>query len=217
MRARSRLLEASTAAAFLFAATYAILQVYVALARTPDPLGLALIVAPSIVLGLSFVPMAAAWHADARASDRAWSLTAFGFAIAYTALVTFVYLVQLAILAPAQAAGEGASVAALTMTPGRILTGADAMGYVLQLLALAAMGMSLAPRTRLERWTRRALLANAVAAPGVALAVGLPWALVWGMLWLVTVPGSLALLWRSIRVSGAAEDTASPPARSVAT
>jgi hypothetical protein len=184
----------SAFAALVFALLYAIPAVVGLIVKTPDPWAMVMDVAPSLFLGLSFVPLVAAWHVRTDAASQAWSMTAMGFATGYTTLVTFVYLVQLGIVAPAEAAGDFASVKDLTLAPGTVMTGADAMGYVLQLLALGAMGLSMRPRSRLERWTRVALLSNLFVAPGVALTVAVPLALVWGALWLVSVPVALGLV-----------------------
>ena len=58
------------------------------------PLGLALLLTPSLLLGSSFVILMAALHVSAPVARKVFTLSALAFAIAYATLTGLVYFVQ---------------------------------------------------------------------------------------------------------------------------
>ncbi len=73
---------------------------------TSTPLGIAILLTPSLLLGAAFVIMMAALHQAAPASKRVFSQAGLAFATMYATLVSLVYFVQLTLVAPRLAAGD---------------------------------------------------------------------------------------------------------------
>ena len=70
-------------------------------------LGLAVLLTPSFFLGSSFLVLVVSIHQLASPDKRIWSHTAVVFTTAYAILVSTVYFVQLALVAPRIARGAG--------------------------------------------------------------------------------------------------------------
>lgn len=70
------------------------------------PFGLAVLLTPSLLLGISFVVLMVSVHHFAEASTRIWSHAAVIFASIYAALISIVYYVQLAFVIPRLASGR---------------------------------------------------------------------------------------------------------------
>lgn len=193
-RSFDRFAFVSATLASLFALGYAIPQVLVVTVWSPPEwLEVAIIMGPSLGIAILFVPTMAAVHLRAPAAKQHWTLAAFGFALMYAALAGFVYMTQLSLVAPELYAGRSVDTVLFRVADKTLMTMADAIAYGFMSVSagLAAFSFS---GDKLQRWTRRALLAHGAIAPGVVLAASIPSALAIGSLWLVTGPLSLGLV-----------------------
>jgi hypothetical protein len=158
------------------------------------PFGLALLLTPSLLLGVSFVALTVAIHHYADASARVWTHVAVAFASMYATLIGLVYYVQLAFVMPRLARGDTADIRVLIFEPfDSFLYAVDMLGY--SLMSLATLFAAAAFRgAGLERWIRRALVANGCLIPFLALQMYYP-PLIWGgSLWAITFPAAAWLL-----------------------
>ena len=156
--------------------------------------GLAVLLTPSLLLGLAFVVLMVSVHYAAEASARAWSHVAIVFAGMYATLVSIVYYVQLAFVVPRVARGATEGIELLLFEPfDSFLYAVDVYGY--SLMSLSTLFAAAVFRAEgLERWIRRALIANGCLIPFLALQMFWP-PLIWGgALWAITFPLASALL-----------------------
>ena len=180
--------------ACLSALVYSVVQVLVVTVwGPPEWVEVAAIMAPSLALAVFFVPTLGAIHARAADDRKHLLLVSVAFGAMYAALVGFVYLTQLAVVAPGLRAGEAVDADLFRVAEGTLLTMADAIGYAFMSVAAGFAAFAFGG-DRLGRWTRGALLAHGALAPFVALAAGLPSMVLLGMAWLVTGPLSLGLV-----------------------
>lgn len=184
----------SASLACLFTLAYAVPQVLVVTVwDPPEWLEVAAIMGPSLGIALFFVPTMAAVHVRAANDKKHWTLAAFGFAVMYAALAGFVYMTQMSLVVPELYAGRPVDVELYRVADKTLMTMADAIAYGFMSVSAGLAAFSFAG-DRLQRWTKTALLAHALIAPGVVLAASIPGALVVGALWLVTGPVSLGLV-----------------------
>ena len=161
------------------------------------PLGIVLLLTPSLLLGSSFLVLMVCVHELAPPDRRVYGHAAVGFATAYAVLTGLVYFVQLTLVAPRLARGETAGIEAFLFQPfDSFLYAVDLLGYSFMSLAtLFAAGVFTGGGR--ERVARGFLVANGLVLPFL---VGQMYfhPLIWiASLWAVTFPGatvSLALL-----------------------
>jgi hypothetical protein len=163
------------------------------------PLGLVVLLTPSLFLGSAFVVLAAAIHQVAPPGRRVWSLAAVAFATIYAALVSINYFVQLTWVAPRLAAGRTAGIEQFLFTPfDSFLYSVDILGYSFMSVATLCAAQVFRGGGG-ERVARLLLLANGLLLPFIALQMFVHW-LIWiAALWALTFPGaawSLAVLFR---------------------
>lgn len=158
------------------------------------PVGLALLLTPSLLLGVSFVALTVAIHHQARLAARVWTHLAVACATMYATLIGIVYYVQLAFVMPRMARGNVEDIRLLIFEPfDSFLYAVDMLGY--SLMSLSTLFAAAAFREPgLERWIRRALIANGCLIPFLALQMYFP-RLIWGgSLWAITFPAATWLL-----------------------
>ena len=176
------------------AIAYAIPQLMQVAGLLPDPIDRILIFAPSLVLAPGFVVAMAALHAVSEPERKAWSLSAFGIAVMYAVLVSFVYVTQLGFVIPHQIAGTGDSVALFACCgSGQFLTAIDLLGYTLMSVATAFAGGALdgrGPGSGARVW----LILNGLLAPFLIGQLAFPALLAVGALWLISFPGAMIAL-----------------------
>jgi hypothetical protein len=177
------------------------------------PMGLVILLTPSLFLGSAFLVLMVSIHQVASADKKVWSHTAVVFATAYAVLISMNYYVQLTLVAPRMARGELSGIEMFVFTPfDSFLYAVDILGYSFMSVAtlFAAMGFTGAG---VERVARLFLIANGLLLPFLALQMYYH-PLIWiASLWAVTFPGStwaLAVLFRRMRT--VAETTKSVPA-----
>lgn len=156
--------------------------------------GLAVLLTPSLLLGMAFVVLTVSIHYCTATADRIWSHIAVAFAAMYATLISIVYYVQLAFVLPRLARGEAADIQLLLFEPfDSFLYAVDVFGYSLMCLAT----LFAAPTFRaagLERWIRRALVASGCLIPFLSLQMFYP-PLIWGgSLWAITFPAATWML-----------------------
>jgi hypothetical protein len=158
------------------------------------PPGLAVLLTPSLLLGLSFVVLTVSIHYYADASARIWSHVAVAFASMYATLISIVYYVQLAFVIPRLARGDTEGIQLLIFEPfDSFLYAVDVFGYSLMSLSTLFAAAVFSGRG-FERWIRRALIANGCLIPFLALQMYYP-PLIWGgSLWAITFPTATSLL-----------------------
>lgn len=160
------------------------------------PLGLLVLLVPSLALGTAFIVLVAALDLVAPPQRQVFTRCALAFAIAYATLTGFVYFVQLTFVAPRLAAGNAADIGLLLFVPYRsFLFATDLLGYSFMSLStlFAAFGLPSLPRARAAKV---ALVANGLLLPFLLFQMTVP-ALIWvAALWALTFPASAILLAR---------------------
>jgi len=156
--------------------------------------GLAVLLTPSLLLGVSFVALTVSIHYTAETSARIWSHLAVVFASMYATLISIVYYVQLAFVIPRLARGDAEGIQLLIFEPfDSFLYAVDVFGY--SLMSLSTLFAAAVFRSDgIERWIRWALVANGCLIPFLALQMYYP-PLIWGgSLWAITFPSATWLL-----------------------
>ena len=158
------------------------------------PYGLAILLAPSLLLGIAFVVLMVSVQHLAEGATRIWGHVAVAFATMYATLVSLVYYVQLAFVIPRIERGEAEGIELLLFEPfDSFLYAVDVYGYSLMSLATLFAAPLFRGEGR-ERWIRRALVANGCLIPFLALQMYYP-PLIWGgALWGITFPAAAWLL-----------------------
>lgn len=163
------------------------------------PLGLVILLTPSLLLGPAFVVLLVCIHQVTPSAQRVWSLSALAFGIAYLVLISMNYYVQLTLVAPRLARGDTAGIEGFLFVPfNSFLYAVDILGY--SFMSVATLFIVPLFRGRgLERVVRLFLLGNGLLLPFLALQMYYH-SLIWiAALWAVTFPGatwSLAVLFR---------------------
>jgi len=163
------------------------------------PLGLGVLLTPSLFLGSSFLVLVVSIHQLATPDRRIWSHLAVVFATAYAVLISMVYFVQLTLVAPRVGRGEIEGIEVFLFTPfDSFLYAVDILGYSFMSVATLFAAMVFTGKG-LERVVRWFLTANGLLLPFLALQMYFH-PLIWiAALWAVTFPGStwsLAILFR---------------------
>lgn len=203
----------SAVLATVFSITYAVAQIgewfgLLGSAGGPEssstPLGIYVLLTPSLLLGSSFLVLVAAVHQVSGPDRKVWSLAAFGFAIIYAALISINYYVQLAWVAPRLATGKTQGMESFLFVPfDSFLYAVDILGYSFMSLAtlFAAKVFTGGAQERVVRWF---LLANGLVLPFLLFQMYVH-SLIWiAAIWAVTFPGStwaLAVLFRRMPVN----------------
>ncbi|HKY19201.1 MAG TPA: hypothetical protein VJL82_09735 [Rhizomicrobium sp.] len=161
---------------------------------TSTPLGIAVLLTPSLLLGCAFVTMMAALHQTSLADRKAISQAALAFATMYATLVTLVYFVQLTLVGPRTSAGDMAEIEFLRFVPYRsFLFAVDLLGYSFMSLA-TLFGAFALPDTPPARAPRLFMLATGLLLPTIALQMYFP-DLIWlAALWGITFPAAMVLV-----------------------
>ncbi|MCA9157674.1 MAG: hypothetical protein KDA72_05065 [Planctomycetales bacterium] len=163
------------------------------------PLGLVVLLVPSLLLGSSFLVLVASIHQLAPEDRKVWSLSAVAFATAYAALTGTVYFVQLSFVAPRLARGQIEGMEMFLFVPfDSFFYSVDILGYSFMSVATLLAGRVFlgSGTSRVVRWL---LTANGMLLPFIALQIYYQ-PLIWcASLWAITFPGAtwaLAILFR---------------------
>jgi hypothetical protein len=163
------------------------------------PLGLVVLLTPSLLLGSAFLVLLVSIHQLSSDDRRIWSLAALAFGVAYTVLISMNYFVQLTLVAPRIARGDTKGIEMFLFVPfDSFLYAVDILGYSFMSVATLFAAMVFTS-TGLERVTRFFLLANGLLLPFLVFQMYYH-PLIWiASLWAVTFPGAtvcLALVFR---------------------
>jgi hypothetical protein len=173
------------------------------------PLGLIVLLTPSLFLGSAFLVLVVSIHQLASPDRRIWSHIAIAFATAYTVMISINYFVQLTWVAPRIASGRTEGIEPFLFTPfNSFLYAVDILGYSLMSVATLFVARVFGGDGQ-ERVARVFLTANGLLLPFIALQMYVHW-LIWiAALWAVTFPGStwsLAIFFRRARMTTARSD-----------
>lgn len=160
-----------------------------------SPLGIALLLTPSLLLGVSFVVLMASIHYYAPQERKIWSHTGLAFATIYATLITIVYFVQLTLVLPRLIRGEVDDIQLLLFVPfDSFLYAVDILGYSFMSLA-TLFAAQVFTGSGIERVTRRFMIANGFILPFLVFQMYYH-PLIWvASLWAITFPGSTISLW----------------------
>lgn len=169
------------------------------------PLGLVVLLTPSLFLGSSFLVLVVSIHQLSSADRKIWSHAAVAFATVYAVLISINYFVQLTWVAPRLAAGRTQGIEPFLFTPfDSFLYSVDILGYSFMSVSTLFAARVFTGGGGLERVVRVFLTANGLLLPFIALQMYVHW-LIWiAALWAVTFPGStwsLAILFRRTRTT----------------
>ncbi len=170
------------------------------------PLGLVVLLTPSLFLGTSFLVLMVSVHYFAPENKKIWSHIGIVFATIYTVLISINYYIQLTLVVPHLLRGDVESIRFLLFVPfDSFLYSVDILGYSFMSLStlFAAFVFS---KTRLERTVRWFLIANGLLLPFIALQ-NYYHPLIWpAALWAITFPGatiSLAVMFNRAKITTA--------------
>jgi hypothetical protein len=174
-------------------------------ANVSTPLGLVVLLTPSLFLGPSFLILVVSIHQLASAERKIWSHAAIAFATVYTVLISINYYVQLAWVAPRLISGRTQGLEPFLFVPfDSFLYSVDILGYSF-MSATTLLVARVFTGKGIERTARNFLVANGLLLPFIALEMYLDW-LIWiAAFWAVTFPGamwSLALIFKRATVKG---------------
>jgi hypothetical protein len=168
------------------------------------PLGLVILLTPSLFLGSSFLVLMVSIHQLAPLDRKVWSHAAVAFATVYAVLISINYYVQLTWVMPRLATGRIQGIEPFLFMPfDSFLYSVDILGYSFMSLSTLFAAKVFTGRG-IERAVRVFLIANGLLLPFIALQMYVHWLLWIAALWAVTSPGStwsLAILFRRIRTS----------------
>lgn len=166
-------------------------------------LGIVLLLTPSLFLAPSFLVLVVSIHQQAPPDRKVWSMASIAFATVYTTMISIVYFVQLAFVAPRMARGQADGLEPFLFTPfDSFLYAVDILGYSFMSAATLLAARAI-PGAGIKKVARFFLTANGLLIPFLLLQMYFH-ALLWAAsLWAITFPAStiaLAVYFRSIRL-----------------
>lgn len=163
------------------------------------PLGIVVLLTPSLFLGSTFLVLTVSIHQLASPDRKIYSHVAVAFATAYAVLISINYYVQLTWVMPRLAAGRTAGMEQFLFVPfDSFLYAVDILGYSFMSVATVFAAMVFTGRG-IERVARWFLIANGLLLPFISLQMYWHWMIWIAALWAVTFPGStwsLAIIFR---------------------
>lgn len=158
------------------------------------PLGIVVLLVPSLLLGSSFLVLMVSVHHAAAVDRKVWTHCAVAFATAYAVLISLVYFVQLTLIAPRLAQERIEGIEPFLFVPfDSFLYAVDILGYTFMSVATLFAAQAFTGGG-LERVARFFLIANGLLIPFLALQLYFH-SLIWiASLWAVTFPASMVSL-----------------------
>jgi hypothetical protein len=174
---------------------------------TSTPLGVVVLLTPSMLLGSAFLVLVASVHQMAPPNKKVWSQAAVAFATSYAVLISLTYFVQLTFVAPRLAEGRTDDISMFLFVPfDSFFYSVDLLGYSFMSIATLFAAPVLVAGG-IHRLARVFLTANGLLVPFLVGQLYLP-VLIWpSALWAITFPAStwlLALVFRRSSVRDAA-------------
>jgi hypothetical protein len=168
------------------------------------PLGIAVLLTPSLLLGAAFLVLLASVHQAAPPEKKVWSQAALAFGTVYAVLISMTYFVQLTLVGPRIAQGRTEGIEMFLFVPfDSFLYSVDLLGYSFMSVAtlFAAPVFEKHGHEGTVRWF---LVANGLLVPFLVGQLYVH-ALIWpAAAWAVTFPGAtwaLAVLFRRVEVA----------------
>ncbi len=158
---------------------------------TSTPLGIVVLLIPSLLLGSSFLMLMVCVHRVTPADRGVWSHGAVAFATAYAVLISSVYFVQLTVVGPRLASGRVEGIEPFVFVPfDSYLYAVDILGYTFMSVSTLLAARAFTGRGGVERVARWFLTANGLLIPFLVFQMYVH-ALIWiAALWAVTFPGA---------------------------
>lgn len=172
------------------------------------PLGIAILLTPSLLLGPSFLLVMVCIHEFAAPARKVWSHAAVAFATVYLVMIAINYYVQLTWVMPRLEAGRTAGMEQFLFVPfDSFLYAVDILGYSFMSLAalFAAMVFGHAGR---ERTARRFLVATGAVLPFIALQMYWHWFIWIAAAWAIAFPAAMWAVGRVFREAPEAGEAA---------
>jgi len=167
------------------------------------PLGIVVLLTPSLFLGSSFLLMLVCVHQLAPSDKKVWSSAALVFATVYTVLISINYFVQLTWVLPRLVQGRVEDIEQFLFTPfDSFLYAVDILGYSFMSIATLFAAFVFSGRGA-PGAAKMFLIANGLLLPFIALQMY--WhSLLWiAAFWAVTLPGAtwaVAVVFRRAQV-----------------
>lgn len=168
------------------------------------PLGLVILLTPSLFLGSSFLLLMVSVNQIASKDKKIWGQAAMAFATVYAVMISINYYVQLTWVTPRLAEGRIAGMEQFLFVPfDSFLYSVDILGYSFMSVStfLAAMIFTGKGIERIARWF---LIANGLLIPFIALQMFWHWMIWIAALWAITFPSAtwaLAIIFKRYKVS----------------
>lgn len=163
------------------------------------PLGLVVLMLPSLFLGITFPVMMVCVHYFVPGRRKLFSHLGILFAAIYSVLICMNYFIQLTLVVPHLVTGETASIQFLLFKPfDSFLYSVDILGYSFMSLSTLFAAFAFGNHGR-EKTVRFFMIANGVLIPFLALQNYYHFLIWGGALWAITFPGTtiaLAILFR---------------------
>jgi hypothetical protein len=158
------------------------------------PLGLVVLLTPSLFLGPSFLLLILCVRELASEEHRIFGHAAVAFAIAYTVLICINYYVQLTLVAPRLATGRTEGIEPFLFIPfDSFLYSVDILGYSFMSVA-TLFAARVFTGDGVERAARWFLTLNGLLLPFLALQIYYHWMIWIAALWAITFPASTWIL-----------------------
>jgi hypothetical protein len=189
----------------LFSLTYIVLQLFewfgmLGSAGGPEsastPLGIALLLTPSLLLGSAFLVLMVSLHYTVAAERRVFTHAGIAFGTLYAVLTGMVYFTQLTLVGPRLARGEIAGMEMFVFVPyDSFFYAVDILGYTFMSAATLIAAFALTGGGAAQ-WSRRFMIANGLIIPFLVFQMYWHW-LIWiAAAWAVTFPGATISLSR---------------------
>lgn len=162
------------------------------------PISLVYILAPSLVLALSFPAVISSVLSTVSEERKIWVRIGLNLILVYSAINSIVYFSQLTVVIPKMLAGQSAEVDLLLFESGKFMYAINGLAYGLMSLGtlFAAFAFDTIGIHKCVRWS---MIAHGVLAPFVVGALFVPAFFAIGILWLVTFPTMMIALARMFR------------------
>jgi hypothetical protein len=161
---------------------------------TSTPLGIGLLLTPSLLLGSAFLVLMVSLHHHVREERRVFTHAGVAFATAYAVLTGMVYFAQLTVVGPRLARGDIAGLEMFVFVPyDSFLYAVDILGYTFMsaatLIAAFALGGG-----GIAAWSRRFMIANGLIIPFLVFQMYWHWLIWFAAVWAITFPGAMIAL-----------------------
>ena len=162
------------------------------------PISLAYILAPSLVLALSFPAVMSCMLDTVPVDRKIWVRIGLNLVLVYSAINSIVYFSQLTVVIPKMLAGQSADVNLLLFESGKFMYAINGLAYGLMSLGTLCAAFAF-DKTGTQKWVRWSMIAHGVLAPFITGALFVPAFFAIGILWLVTFPIMMISLARMFR------------------